>query len=84
MGLVQLVPQEELAPTCLRLIGRRAATGLLIGVERLERLDAGVEGAVLAWIAPGGAVPAAVVELLAEEVVDEAHRGARRGSHEQR
>jgi hypothetical protein len=30
-----------------------------------------VERAVFAWVAAGGAVPAAVVELLAEEIVDD-------------
>jgi hypothetical protein len=48
MRLVQPVSEEELLPSCLRLISRCAATGLLIGLKCLEGLDAGVEGAVLA------------------------------------
>ena len=42
MGLVQLKPEEKLPPSCLRLFSFRSATGSLIGVERLERQDAGV------------------------------------------
>ena len=64
------MPQEELPPSCLRLFSGRSPTGSLIGVECLERQDAGVEGAVLAPIAACRAVPAAVVELLAEQVAD--------------
>ena len=70
MGLVELVAQEEIAPPCLRLLGGSTAN-TFIGVKRLKSLNAGVEGAVLGWLISRCTVPAAVIELLAEEVVDE-------------
>ena len=48
MGLVQPVAQEEGPSSRLRRISGHSATGSLIGVQRLERQDAGVERAVLA------------------------------------
>ena len=71
MGLVQLVAQEEIPPSCLRLFSGRTTADSVISVKGLKRKDAGVEGAVLARIIARGAVPAAVIELLTEEVADE-------------
>ena len=72
MGLVQPVAQEEIAPPCLRLLGPGSVgTRALIGIKGLKSLDAGVEGTVLAWVIARCAVPAAVIQLLAEEVVDQ-------------
>ena len=64
--------QEEIAPACLRLPGCPRTANTLIDVKRLKSLNAGVEGAVLGRVIVRCAVPAAVIELLAEEVVDEA------------
>jgi hypothetical protein len=52
MGLVQLMPQEKLPPSCLRFFSGRSAGGSLVSLEGLKRQDAGVERAVLAWITP--------------------------------
>src|SRR4029453_12614316 len=72
MGLVQLMTQEEIAAAYLRLSGCSRTAYTLIGVKGLKSLNAGVEGAVLARVIACCAVPAAVIELFAEEVVDEA------------
>ena len=65
------MPQEEIAPACLRLGGGCSAVITLISVKGLKSLDAGMEGAVLAPVMVRRAIPAAVVELLAEQIVDE-------------
>jgi hypothetical protein len=70
MRLVEPVAQEELPPSCLGLIVG-SSPSFLVSAESLERLDGGVKRAVLAALATRLAVPAAIIELLAEEVVDE-------------
>jgi hypothetical protein len=70
MRLVQPMPQKELPTSSLRLfVG--FSPGLLIGVESLERLNAGVERAVLTRLAACRTVPAAVVELLIKDIGDQ-------------
>jgi hypothetical protein len=76
-GLVQPVPQEELSPSSLRLFVS-SSPGLLIGVESLERLNGGVERTVLTRLAARLAIPAAVVELLIKEIVNEVLEPQRR------
>jgi hypothetical protein len=73
MRLVQPMPQKELPTSSLRLfVG--FSPGLLIGVKSLERLDAGVERAVLTRLAACGTVPAAVIELLIKEILNQLPR----------
>ena len=64
------MPQKELPTSSLRLfVG--FSPDLLIGVESLERLNAGVERAVLTRLPTYRAVPAAVIELLIKEILNQ-------------
>jgi hypothetical protein len=70
MRLVQPMPQKEPPTSSLRLfVG--FSPDLLIGVESLERLNAGVERAVLTRLPTYRAVPAAVIELLIKEILNQ-------------